>query len=94
MIVIIDNNRNVNEEMHSDMPPLPRGRSKTLLVKSTGKSSKERRPSIVPQTMATNPLYQGSATFYSYLPDSRDIRTLDLGRPNDTQVYAEIPLQV
>ncbi len=47
--------------------------------------------------MSTNPLYEGTATLYSYLADSRDIKTLDLGKSNNnniSEIYSEIPLQV
>ena len=54
---------------------------------------RERRHSV-PRVMATNPLYEGTSTLYSYLPDPKDLKQLNEKPQRKSDCLQDIPPQV
>ena len=54
---------------------------------------RERRHSV-PRVMATNPLYEGTSTLYSYLPDPKDLKQLNEKPQSKSDCLQDIPPQV
>ena len=57
-------------------------------------SMRREQKHCVPRVMATNPLYEGTSTLYSYLPDPKDLKRIEEEQSHSSESPLEIPPQV